>query len=336
MSAVRNLVVFIDGTDCDFGKKTRCEWSNIARMYHACERLRLSGDVQQVAQYFDGVGSRRSESVLLDQAFGLALGERVEEAYGWLKKEVANAHSDGCDPRVFLFGFSRGAFAARWLAALLDFCGVPGPAEDKFAGIEAFARRDESAAREMLGSGRYEKVPIAVLGLFDSVKARPGSDYGVKRSPGIAEKVYHALAIDEWRSDFDALLFEDGDKAVQRWFAGGHSDVGGGYGDPAATDEETLRERCASDVAFSWMLGNAADGGLVLCDGCRDVPFNADVKPVFHDERTSLYTVRNLFNIASRLFYRAIPANADAHESVALWRDKYNLAHANLPGGQAV
>ena len=65
-----------------------------------------------------------------------------------------------------------------------------------------------------------------------------------------------------------------------------------------------------------------------------DVPFNADVKPVFHDERTSLYVIRNLFNIASRLFYRAIPANAVAHESVALWRDKYNLAHANLPADQ--
>ena len=78
-----------------------------------CERLKLEGDWQHVAQYFDGVGSRKSESTLLDKMFGAALGERVEEAYGWLKKEVHNAKNDGLEPHVYLFGFSRGAFAVR-------------------------------------------------------------------------------------------------------------------------------------------------------------------------------------------------------------------------------
>ena len=157
MSSVRNLVVFIDGTNCDFGKKARREWSNVTRMYKVCEKLRLAGASQQIAQYFDGVGSRKSESVVLDQMFGLALGERVEEAYGWLKKEVANAHADGCTPRIYLFGFSRGAFAVRWLAALLDFCGVPGGDENKFTGIDVFARRDKSTAQKLRETRRYEK-----------------------------------------------------------------------------------------------------------------------------------------------------------------------------------
>ena len=95
MKTIRNLVVLIDGTDCDFGKKARREWSNVTRIYHVCEQLKLKGDRQQIAQYFDGVGSRKSESTLLDKMFGAALGERVEEAYGWLKKEVHNTKNDG-------------------------------------------------------------------------------------------------------------------------------------------------------------------------------------------------------------------------------------------------
>jgi len=331
MSSVRNLVVFMDGTNCDFGKKARREWSNVTRMYKVCEKLRLAGASQQIAQYFDGVGSRKSESVVLDQMFGLALGERVEEAYGWLKKEVANAHADGCTPRIYLFGFSRGAFAVRWLAALLDFCGVPGGNENKFTGIDVFAGRDKRAAQQLLESGRYERIPVAMLGLFDTVKARPGDDYGVGKSPAIVERVFHAIAIDEWRSDFDVLLFDDGDKAVQRWFAGGHSDIGGGYGDPAATDGRTLQERSASDVAFSWMFDRAVDSGLIVSDGYCAPAFDPGIEPVFHDERTWYYKVSNVLASAKKLFLRTIPITATIDESVGVWMSRYNRMHANLP-----
>ena len=331
MSSVRNLVVFIDGTNCDFGKKARREWSNVARMYEACEKLQLAGDSQQVAQYFDGVGSRRSESVVLDQILGLALGERVEESYGWLKKEVANAHADGCTPRIYLFGFSRGAFAVRWLAALLDFCGVPGRGENKFTGIDVFARRDKSSAQKLLGTGRYEKVPVAMLGLFDTVKARPGDDYGIGKSPEIVGSAFHAIAIDEWRADFDVLLFDEGDKAVQRWFAGGHSDIGGGYGDPAATDKDTLRERSASDVAFSWMFNRAVENGLMISDGYHAPVFNPNIEPKLHDARTWYYKVSNVFSSATRLFLRTIPTTAIIDETVGVWMSRYHCVHANLP-----
>ena len=335
MNSVRNLVVFIDGTNCDFGKKARREWSNVARIYEACEKLQLAGSCQQVVQYFDGVGSRKSESVVLDQIFGLALGERVEEAYGWLKKEVSNAHADGCTPRIYLFGFSRGAFAVRWLAALLDFCGVPGGGENKFTGVDVFARRDKRAAQQLLESGRYEKIPVAMLGLFDTVKARPGDDYGVGKSPAIVERAFHAIAIDEWRADYDVFLFNEGDRAVERWFAGGHSDIGGGYGDPAAMDEKTLQDRSASDVAFSWMFDRAVENGLMVFDGCCAPAFNPDIKPKLHDERTWYYIASNILNSARRLFLRTIPTTATIDESVGVWMARYNCIHANLPTNAA-
>ena len=329
MKPVRNLIVFIDGTDCDFGKKARREWSNVARIYKYCERLKLYGERQQVAQYFDGVGSRASESLVLDKMFGAALGERVEEAYGWLKKEVCTARKDGTDPHVYMFGFSRGAFAVRWLSALLDYCGVPGEHENKFDGIATFYDGNKELADKRIASGSYSKVPIDFLGVFDTVKARPGSDYGVKTLPKIVEKAYHAMAIDEWRSDFDVLPFDENVKVVQEWFAGGHSDIGGGYGDPELTDEETLMNRCASDVAYSWMVRYAKNCGLAMSGAYKPIVFDERVRPVFHDERTWYYRLMNYFRSATRLFLRTIPLSAVVHESVEIWRSRYDLAHAN-------
>lgn len=337
MKPIRNLVVFIDGTDCDFGKKTRVEWSNVARIYHSCERLKLEGDRQQIAQYFDGVGARKSESVVLDEMFGMALGERVEEAYGWLKKEVHNAMADGVDPHVYLFGFSRGAFAVRWLAALLDFCGAPTEHENKFDGIATFVQGDKKAADERILSGRYIKVSIDFLGVFDTVKARPGSEYGVRVLPDSVLNAYHAMAIDEWRSDFDVLPFNDDDRVKQTWFAGGHSDIGGGYGDPEADDEETLKNRYASDVACDWVARHAKNCGLVMSGTYVPFSFDESVKPVFHDARTWYYKLSNIFKAASRLFLRTVPLSADVHASVEFWQHRYDLAHANwLPGKDSV
>lgn len=329
MKTIRNLVVLIDGTDCDFGKKTRREWSNVARIYNVCERLKLEGNRQQIAQYFDGVGSRKSESLLLDKIFGAALGERVEEAYGWLKKEVHNANKDGVEPHVYLFGFSRGAFAVRWLAALLDFCGVPSEHENKFDGLEIFSRGNKQAAAERLASERYSKVSIDFLGAFDTVKARPGSEYGVRCLPDIVLNAYHAMAIDEWRSDFDVLPFDENGKVKQIWFAGGHSDIGGGYGDPASSDEKTLRSRCASDVTYDWMARHAKDSGLLMSDAYVPFTFDGGIEPIFHDERTWYYLVSNFFSAATRLFLRTIPLTAVVHESVGIWLHRYNLVHAN-------
>ena len=67
---------------------------------------------------------------------------------------------------------------------------------------------------------------------------------------------YHALAIDERRSDFLPCLWDESEVAEgqtieQVWFAGVHSDVGGWYD-----------ERGLSNVALHWMLGKASTCGL--------------------------------------------------------------------------
>jgi hypothetical protein len=65
---------------------------------------------------------------------------------------------------------------------------------------------------------------------------------------------YHALAIHEFRSDFEPTLWtnkESRQKVEQVWFSGAHSDVGGG-GDKTGL----------SDVTLEWMIDRAKKAGL--------------------------------------------------------------------------
>lgn len=332
MNAFRNLVAFIDGTDCDFGKQARRKWSNVTRLYKMCEQLRLTGMEQQVAQYFDGVGARGYESLVLDKIFGKELSGRVSEAYGWIKKEVANARRDKVEPRIYLFGFSRGAFGVRWLASLLDQCGVPAETENKAELIDAFASGDQKTISRWRDEGRSEHVDVWMLGVFDTVKARPGSEYGVRRLAGNVRFASHAMAIDEWRKNFDVLAFDEGQPVDQKWFAGGHSDIGGGYGDPLATDIETRAERLASDVALDWMARHARSKGLIFTSSFRPFSLDRGLKPVFHDARTWYYTLCNVFVKFTTRFLRVIPDAAVVDDTVSFWQQKFGLAHDNYDG----
>jgi uncharacterized protein (DUF2235 family) len=69
----------------------------------------------------------------------------------------------------------------------------------------------------------------------------------------------HAMSIDEERDDFEPTIWgpKEGVSLKQVWFAGVHSDVGGGY---APTDDGRL----LSDVPLAWMAREAVDAGLGL------------------------------------------------------------------------
>ncbi|HEX8327453.1 MAG TPA: DUF2235 domain-containing protein [Hymenobacter sp.] len=88
------------------------------------------------------------------------------------------------------------------------------------------------------GKGRYEFLDT---GLNASVQA-----------------AYHALAIDEYRVPFQPTLWEQnpeqaaaGQVLEQVWFAGAHTNVGGGYDDPGL-----------SDITLNWMIEKAEHHGL--------------------------------------------------------------------------
>jgi hypothetical protein len=72
------------------------------------------------------------------------------------------------------------------------------------------------------------------------------------------EKAYHALSINERRCEFEATLWTNPapDQTLEQiWFAGVHSDVGGGYAQTGL-----------SDITLAWMMLKAKQNGLQFDD----------------------------------------------------------------------
>src|SRR6266498_5438399 len=111
-SSGRNLIICCDGTNNEFGKEN----TNVVRLVEVLERT--SG--KQRIFYDPGVGTlpnpgaitalARRLSEYWELAFATDLPDRVARAYQYLMD-----HWQPGD-RVFLFGFSRGAFTVRVLA----------------------------------------------------------------------------------------------------------------------------------------------------------------------------------------------------------------------------
>ena len=73
----------------------------------------------QVALYHDGIGTESVKWLaLLAGATGWGLTRNVKQLYG----ELARVYAPG--DKIFLFGFSRGAFTVRTLAGLIHACGI--------------------------------------------------------------------------------------------------------------------------------------------------------------------------------------------------------------------
>lgn len=114
-----NLVVFCDGTWNDM---TLEETTHVDELYKA-----TLTDSDQVSVYFPGVGTDGNFLTTVGQtvnkygggAFGWGLNQRIKEAYAWL----AARYRPG--DRIYLFGFSRGAYTARSLAGMIRKSGFP-------------------------------------------------------------------------------------------------------------------------------------------------------------------------------------------------------------------
>ncbi len=191
MSRIVNLALFIDGTGNNDFKKPPEEQTNVGRLWRACTGLGY-GNVEQRVYYKPGVGTRRGEG-FWGSAAGVWLGERVDEARSWLENEIKIANEDGLLPKVFIFGFSRGAYAARWLANELQ-------------------------------------MEIEFLGVWDTVKTTLKGP-GIGKMSNLVKRACHAMAIDEHRKLFRLTRFDDSEHVTEVWFPGSHSDVGGGYKD---------------------------------------------------------------------------------------------------------
>ncbi|OCH91837.1 WD40 repeat-like protein [Obba rivulosa] len=119
----RNLVVCIDGTSNQFGEKN----TNVIELYRLVKKL--PGD-KQLTYYNSGIGTYAQPSwksfqylrQVFDHKIDLAIAWNFERivlnAYRWLSEN----HHEG--DRIYLFGFSRGAYQVRTLAAMIYKVGL--------------------------------------------------------------------------------------------------------------------------------------------------------------------------------------------------------------------
>ena len=120
----KQLVVFIDGTRNDEGSHT-----NISKL-HKLVTLQPNTNVQAV--YIEGVGNGYK---IGGMALGWGIGRDVREAYLFLAENYRSPRD-----KITLFGFSRGAYAARVLAGLIHVAGIPDlsqyPMDEKSASLK--------------------------------------------------------------------------------------------------------------------------------------------------------------------------------------------------------
>jgi len=110
--SVKNIILLSDGTGNSAAKKNK---TNVWRLYAA---LDLHND-QQIAMYDDGVGSKETTFYkVMGGAFGYGLKRNVLELYKYLCRNYEQGD------RIYLFGFSRGAFTVRVLAGFIAHAGL--------------------------------------------------------------------------------------------------------------------------------------------------------------------------------------------------------------------
>jgi uncharacterized protein (DUF2235 family) len=128
----KNILIYSDGTGMAGGIRFDEDRTNIYKLYRAtrCGPDSCIDPNEQVAFYDPGLGSpadggfiwgtvgRRIYN-LLSQATGLGITANIIDCYASLIRLYRSGD------RVFLFGFSRGAYTVRSLGAVIALCGIP-------------------------------------------------------------------------------------------------------------------------------------------------------------------------------------------------------------------
>jgi hypothetical protein len=253
--AIKRIVVCCDGTWNNSDDGTG--YTNVSRLAWSIKPVDANG-VAQVVFYQSGVGGAGSQlDKIAAGALGLGLSRNMRDAYAF----ICNNYCEGDE--IFLFGFSRGAYTARCIGGLIGFAGLIGKRDlDRFMELwKAYKDRDTAALAGF--DTRKKDATIKCIGVWDTVgSVGIPSDFAkfdvfFKKYYGFfdtdlglhVEHAFHAVALDERRKNFVPTLWTQkaegkakGQTLKQVWFAGVHSDVGGGYADHGS-----------SDIPLAWM-----------------------------------------------------------------------------------
>jgi uncharacterized protein (DUF2235 family) len=140
----RNIVICCDGTGNEISENI----SNVLKLYR-CLHKETGSATCQIVYYDPGVGTlsrpntwhkwRQDFNAILGLATGYGLDDHVLSAYQFL----VNTWREG--DRLYLFGFSRGAYTVRVLAGLIHKVGLIAPEQVNLAGFGLIAYKQFSS-----------------------------------------------------------------------------------------------------------------------------------------------------------------------------------------------
>jgi uncharacterized protein (DUF2235 family) len=349
----KNIVICVDGTGNEFTGPN----SNVLKLFKA-----LSETEDQVRYYRPGLGTMGARNALtsfakwwtrvLGLAFGYGITDDVAAAYRYLMGRFEPGD------HVFLFGFSRGAYAVRVLCGMLHLVGLLEEGQEELIPYAMRWIHGPNINFEVTNDFKQtfsRNCQPYFVGAWDTVSS-VGWIYNPDRFPftGAASNpdfyaIRHAMSIDERRSFYPSHSF--GGRTItpqdvkEVWFAGVHSDVGGSY--PECESQ-------LSKISLKWMFDEAERYGLrvdlkrkatilggeprYVCpdplttnqhESLRSLWWAAEVLPHIALRPTpgGMWTPYLRFGLGRR---RYIPSNSVIHESVEK-RLNSNLVRYNPP-----
>ncbi|MEH6628869.1 MAG: DUF2235 domain-containing protein [Motiliproteus sp.] len=318
----KNLVIFSDGTGNRGGVTND---TNVWRLY----QMVSSQKHNQLTFYDDGVGtSNIGLFKMLSGALGIGLSHNIKQMYEFL---VRNYHSGD---KIYLFGFSRGAYTVRCLLGLLNKRGLvnrykPLNDENGCASLKNedalraeikhnfdLYRSDDPEEQDKDRDGNTYPVTAEFIGVWDTVDAvgmpidelkaidlfiwkirgKRAFTFNDRTLRGV-KYARQALAIDDERRTFHPNYWLGCSTEIdmeQVWFVGMHSNVGGSY------PKDGL-----AYVTLEWMIEEIRQlnlGLLLPQEQVDDVRNHANAHDKMYDSRSGFavfyrYAPRNLLSI---------------------------------------
>jgi len=327
---MKRIIICADGTWNRPEKNIKKDFpTNVLKLARAISPESKDG-VEQVVFYDWGLGSYNDK--FSAGTFGKGINKNIKDCYRFIVQNYS------LGDELYFFGFSRGAYTVRSLAGLLNNCGI---LRNERANLinKAFRmykspdihprddtskefRDNHSVKAELDGMSVQERKKysdegqpkIHFIGVWDTVGALgiPFSVLGFlnekhmfhdkKIGPNM-RYARHALAIDEKRDDFQPTIWKQrsGVDIEQVWFAGVHSDVGGGY-KPDDGDVVT------ADYPLKWISEEAVKKGLIL-SGHLASRLKTSATATVHNSKRGIYKIAGTH-------VRTVLSYLDIHHSV--------------------
>lgn len=337
----KNIVICLDGT----GNQIEENLSNVLKLYRVVEK-----NDKQLVFYDQGVGTLKQTLAwgkrwqqftnILGLAFGLGLDRNVLQAYEFIVANYAESGSGKKTNRdkIYIFGFSRGAYTARVLAGLIYEIGILRPEQIHLAGAALTAYKQSHPASSETGivdGDAYEGAgdnfrriagtrtgSVTFLGMFDTVSSVLVPNAKAYLPPLVSEKLphtlmnpavqtfRHAISVDERRRMFRPDPWKPG----QLFQPNVHS-----QGEKIAQDAQEMwfsgyhsdvgggyarKDSGISQFSLIWMLEEAKVSGLEVND--RMAKYVSGVKP---------------YSDTTKYLYPEPDVEADLHNSMStLWK----------------